>query len=150
MDTGFAAAAAAMEKALRRLDAALLARAAVFRSLADQHGQATLELRQAREALQAAQQEAEMLRERASLVDALRSELAALQAERDGLAVALAAAQAAASPPPPVSAPAVASSAEVEGLRRQLQEARSFEAQMMQRIEAMIARLRGAMAAPEA
>lgn len=83
METGVAAASAALEKALRRLDAALANRAVAYRALAEQHGQATLELRQTREALQAARVEADSFRERAALVDALREELAVHQAEAE-------------------------------------------------------------------
>ncbi|WP_430397694.1 hypothetical protein [Ferrovibrio sp.] len=83
METGVAAASAALEKALRRLDAALANRAVAYRALAEQHGQATLELRQTREALQTARAEADSFRERAALVDALRQELAIHQAEAE-------------------------------------------------------------------
>lgn len=82
MDNGISAAVTAMEQAVRRLDAALGKRAAAFRSLADQHGAATAELRALREDLQAARDEAASLRERADLVDALREELAQIQNER--------------------------------------------------------------------
>jgi len=81
MGTGVAAASAAMEKALRRLDAALASRAVAYRALAEQHGEASLELRQLREALQASKAEADSFRERAALVDALREELGAMQAD---------------------------------------------------------------------
>ncbi len=83
METGVAAASAALEKALRRLDAALANRAVAYRALAEQYGQATLELRQTREALQTARAEADSFRERAALVDALRQELAIHQAEAE-------------------------------------------------------------------
>ncbi|WP_428248059.1 hypothetical protein [Ferrovibrio sp.] len=94
METGVAAASAALEKALRRLDAALANRAVAYRALAEQHGQATLELRQTREALQATRVEADSLRERAALVDALREELAVHQAEAEAGTEAEAGAQA--------------------------------------------------------
>lgn len=83
MQTGVSAAVAAMEQAVRRLDAALAQRGAAFRSLAEQHGQVAVELKATREALQAARDEAGSLRERAALVDALREELALLQAAPD-------------------------------------------------------------------
>lgn len=82
MQSGVSAAVTAMEQAVRRLDAALAQRAAAFRSLSDRHSQATAELRALRDELQAAQDEAASLRERAALVDALREELAQIQAER--------------------------------------------------------------------
>jgi DNA repair exonuclease SbcCD ATPase subunit len=81
MDNGISAAVTAMEQAVRRLDAALAKRAAVFRSLGEQHGAAVAELRDLREALQAARDEAAALRERADLADALRAELAQIHAE---------------------------------------------------------------------
>jgi len=140
MDTGFAVAAAAMEKALRRLDAVLTTRAAVFRSLADQHGQATLELRQAREELQALRAEAEGLRERASLVDALRIELAAMQADHDRAP--------AEQPAPEQVAEILAQAAEIARLRLALDEARAFERQLLQRLETTMAGLRECLVEP--
>jgi len=79
MQTGVSAALAAMEQAVRRLDAALAQRGATFRSLAEQHGTVAAELKAAREALAATRDEAASLRERAALVDALRAELAQMQ-----------------------------------------------------------------------
>lgn len=79
MQSEVSAAVAAMEQAVRRLDAALAQRGAAFRRLNDQHGAMTAELRSLREELQSAQAEAAALRERAALVDALREELAQLQ-----------------------------------------------------------------------
>jgi chromosome segregation ATPase len=79
MQTGVSAAVAAMEQAVRRLDAALAQRGAAFRSLADQHGRVAAELKAAREELSAVRAEAGSLRERAALVDALREELAQMQ-----------------------------------------------------------------------
>lgn len=71
-----------MEQAVRRLEAALGQREAAFRRLAEQHGAANAELKSLRESLQALSEEAATLRERAALVDALREELAQIQAER--------------------------------------------------------------------
>ncbi len=85
MENGVAAAAAAMERALRRLDAAMASRAVAYRALAEQQVQTTQELRQTREALHMARVEADSCRERAALVDALREELAAMQAEAEAL-----------------------------------------------------------------
>lgn len=81
MENGVAAASVAMEKALRRLDAALASRAVAYRTLSEQHAQAGQEVRLLREALQAAREEADSCRERAALVDALREELATMQAD---------------------------------------------------------------------
>ncbi len=79
MQTGIAAAVAAMDQAIRRLDAALAQRAGAFRRLAEQHGLLSAEVKTLREDLQAAREEAGPLRERAALVDALRAELAQIQ-----------------------------------------------------------------------
>ena len=82
MQSGVSAMAAAMEQAVRRLETALDQREAAFRRLAEQHGAANAELKALREELQAMKDEAVSLRERASLVDALREELAQIQNER--------------------------------------------------------------------
>ena len=82
MHSDVSAVAAAMEQAVRRLEAALGQREAAFRRLAEQHGAANAELKTLREELQAMKDEAASLRERASLVDALREELAQIQNER--------------------------------------------------------------------
>lgn len=87
MHTGVSAAVAAMEQAVRRLDAALAQRASAFRALAEQHGLAAAELKTLREELQAARAEAENFRERAALVDALREELAQIQREEEAAPV---------------------------------------------------------------
>ncbi len=188
MGTGVAAASAAMEKALRRLDAALASRAVAYRALAEQHGEASLELRQLREALQVAKREADSFRERAALVDALREELGAMQAdaapadvdaaalnsrdieiaslkrERDDLSNRLSTALAAqaqlkllaerapASVPAPVP---VADDGAVAALRAELAQARAaqaeskaFEASLLARLDATMARLRQALAEP--
>lgn len=79
MQTGLPAAIAAMEQAILRLDAALAQRAAAFRRLSEQHGLMAGDTRTLREELQAARDEADGLRERAALVDALRAELAQFQ-----------------------------------------------------------------------
>jgi chromosome segregation ATPase len=81
MQNGVSAAVAAMEQAVRRLDAALAQRGAAFRSLAEQHGLAAAELKALRDELQQAREEAASLRERAALVDALRTELAQIQSD---------------------------------------------------------------------
>lgn len=83
MQTGVSAAVAAMEQAVRRLDAALAQRGAAFRSLAEQHGVVVAELKVTREDLAAAREEAASLRERAALVDALRAELAQMQSDEE-------------------------------------------------------------------
>ncbi len=88
MENGVAAASVAMEKALRRLDAALASRAVAYRTLSEQHAQAGQEVRLLREALQAAREEADSCRERAALVDALREELATMQADAGPVALA--------------------------------------------------------------
>jgi DNA repair exonuclease SbcCD ATPase subunit len=88
MHTGVSAAVAAMEQAVRRLDAALAQRASAFRALAEQHGLAAAELKTLREELQAARAEAESFRERAALVDALREELAQIQREEETVSLA--------------------------------------------------------------
>ncbi len=87
MENGVAAASVAMEKALRRLDAALASRAVAYRTLSEQHAQAGQEVRLLREALQAAREEADSCRERAALVDALREELATMQADAGPVAL---------------------------------------------------------------
>ena len=76
---GIPAAIAAMEQAIRRLDAALGQRAEAFRRLSEQHGLMAGDLKALRDDLQAARDEADGLRERAALVDALRAELAQFQ-----------------------------------------------------------------------
>lgn len=81
MQSGVSA-AAALEQAARRLEAALDQREAAYRQLSDQQGAAAAELKALRDELQTARDEAGMLRERASLVDALREELAQIQNER--------------------------------------------------------------------
>lgn len=83
MHSGVSAVATAMDQAVRRLEAALEQREAAFRRLAEQHGAAGAELKTLRDELQAVRDEAASLRERASLVDALREELAQIQNERD-------------------------------------------------------------------
>jgi len=83
MQTGVSAAVAAMEQAVRRLDAALAQRGAAFRSLAEQHGVVATELKAAREELAAVREEAASLRERAALVDALRAELGQMQSDEE-------------------------------------------------------------------
>lgn len=137
MDTGVAAAAAAMEKALHRLDTALGNRAQAFRALAEQHGVTAAELRAAREALEAARAEANDFRERAALVDALRQELAALQREETTA----------------VPAP----DAEIADLKRalaaaqaELAAAKAYEARLAERIDSVMARLRQVIADPAA
>lgn len=77
--TGIPAAIAAMEQAIRRLDAALAQRAGTFRRLSEQHGLAAAEVKALREELQTVRDEADALRERAALVDALRAELGQFQ-----------------------------------------------------------------------
>lgn len=79
MQTGLPAAIAAMEQAILRLDAALAQRAAAFRRLSEQHGLMAGDAKTLRDELQAARDEADGLRERAALVDALRAELAQFQ-----------------------------------------------------------------------
>jgi chromosome segregation ATPase len=79
MQTGLPAAIAAMEQAILRLDAALAQRAAAFRRLSEQHGLMAGDTKTLRDELQAARDEADGLRERAALVDALRAELAQFQ-----------------------------------------------------------------------
>ncbi len=150
METAMAAAVAAMEQALRRLDAALASRAVAFRALGEQHGQLSLELRTTTEALQAARSEAIGLRERADLVDALRAELAAMQAEREQQPEPVDA-------PPAVSMPAAAAPAvsdaaadEIAALKAELAECRAYEAELLQRLDAIMARLRQALAEPAA
>lgn len=68
-----------MEQAILRLDAALAQRAAAFRRLSEQHGLMAGDTKTLRDELQAARDEADGLRERAALVDALRAELAQFQ-----------------------------------------------------------------------
>ncbi len=136
-----AAAVAAMEQSLRRLDAALASRAASYRALGEQHGQLSLELRQTAEALQTARAEADGLRERADLVDALRAELAAMQAEREQ-----APAMAAEMPTAPVVDSGAAD--EIAALKAELAECRAYEADLLQRLDAIMARLRQALAEP--
>jgi uncharacterized protein YhaN len=68
-----------MEQAIRRLDAALAQRADAFRRLSEQHGLMAGDVKALRDDLQAARDEADSLRERAALVDALRAELAQFQ-----------------------------------------------------------------------
>jgi chromosome segregation ATPase len=77
--TGIPAAIAAMEQAIRRLDAALGQRVEAFRRLSEQHGLMVGDMKALRDELQAAREEADSLRERAALVDALRAELAQFQ-----------------------------------------------------------------------
>lgn len=77
-----------MERAVRRLDAALGQRTLAMRSLAEQHGLAAAELKTLREEMQAARDEAAGLRERAALVDALRAELAQYQAHEQAVPAA--------------------------------------------------------------
>jgi len=144
METAMAAAVAAMEQSLRRLDAALASRTAAFRALGEQHGQLSLELRQTSEALQAARAEAVGLRERADLVDALRAELAVLQADRE------AAPAADTGPAENASAAEEASAAEIAALKAELAECRAYEADLLQRLDAIMAKLRRALAEPAA
>lgn len=68
-----------MEQAIRRLDAALGQRAEAFRRLAEQNALMAGDVKTLRDELQAAREEADSLRERAALVDALRTELAQFQ-----------------------------------------------------------------------
>lgn len=68
-----------MEQAIRRLDAALGQRTEAFRRLSEQHGLMAGDMKALRDELQAARDEADSLRERAALVDALRTELAQFQ-----------------------------------------------------------------------
>lgn len=77
--TGIPAAIAVLEQAIRRLDAALALRAESFRRLSEQHGLMVGDMKALRDDLQAARAEADGLRERAALVDALRAELAQFQ-----------------------------------------------------------------------
>ena len=77
--TGIPAAIAAMEQAIRRLDAALGQRAEAFRRLSEQHGLMAGDVKALRDELQAVRDEADSLRDRARLVDALRTELAQFQ-----------------------------------------------------------------------
>lgn len=70
-----------MEQAIRRLDAALGQRAEAFRRLSEQHGLMVGDMKALRDELQAARDEADSLRERAALVDALRAELAQIQTD---------------------------------------------------------------------
>ncbi len=79
--TGIPAAIAVLEQAIRRLDAALALRAESFRRLSEQHGLMVGDMKALRDDLQAARAEADGLRERAALVDALRAELAQFQNE---------------------------------------------------------------------
>src|SRR5690606_6079868 len=83
MHSGVSAAAAAMERAIRRLEAALDQREAAFRRLAEKHPAATAELRSLHDELHSAGDKAASLREHAALVDAMREELAKIQNERD-------------------------------------------------------------------
>lgn len=137
MDNGVAAAAAAMEKALRRLDTALGNRAQAFRALAQQHGVTAAELRAAREALEAARAEANDFRERAALVDALRQELAAMQRDE--------------TPAVPAADTEVAALKEaLAAARAELAAAKAFEARMAERIDSVMARLRQALTQPAA
>ncbi len=77
--TGIPAAIAVLEQAIRRLDAALALRAESFRRLSEQHGLMVGDMKALRDDLQASRAEADGLRERAALVDALRAELAHFQ-----------------------------------------------------------------------
>jgi polyhydroxyalkanoate synthesis regulator phasin len=77
--TGIPAAISVLEQAIRRLDAALALRAESFRRLSEQHGLMVGDMKALRDDLQAARDEADSLRERAALVDALRAELAQFQ-----------------------------------------------------------------------
>lgn len=70
-----------MEQAIRRLDAALGQRAEAFRRLAEQNALMAGDVKTLRDDLQAAREEADSLRERAALVDALRTELAQFQTD---------------------------------------------------------------------
>lgn len=154
MQTGVSAAVAAMEQAVRRLDAALAQRASAFRALAEQHGLAVAELKRLREELQAVRAEADALRERAALVDALREELAQMQREEEA---GHAAVPAAAPVPQPVPQPAPLAAAhggdaEITALKAELAAARAaqdemqaFQAGIAARLEATMARLRQAL-----
>lgn len=145
METAMAAAVAAMEQSLRRLDAALASRTAAFRALGEQHGQLSLELRQTSEALQAARAEAVGLRERADLVDALRAELAVLQADREAAADAAPVAEMAAADAAPANPE---TGAEIAALKAELAECRAYEADLLQRLDGIMAKLRRALAEP--
>ena len=68
-----------MDQAIRRLDAALGQRAEAFRRLSEQNALMAGDVKALRDDLQAAREEADSLRERAALVDALRIELAQFQ-----------------------------------------------------------------------
>lgn len=175
MHTGVSAAVAAMEQAVRRLDAALAQRASAFRALAEQHGLAAAELKTLREELQAARAEAESFRERAALVDALREELAqiqreeetvslaaptadagilaardaeiaALKAERDGLLARLAAVQAVPAPGPAPSPVQVGGDAGLTALKAELAAARAAQDEMQAFQSGIAARLEATMA----
>ncbi|WP_374466173.1 hypothetical protein [Ferrovibrio sp.] len=175
MHTGVSAAVAAMEQAVRRLDAALAQRASAFRALAEQHGLAAAELKTLREELQAARAEAESFRERAALVDALREELAqiqreeetvslaaptadagilaardaeiaALKAERDGLLARLATVQAVPAPGPARSPVQVGGDADITALKAELAAARAAQDEMQAFQSGIAARLEATMA----
>ncbi|WP_300296390.1 hypothetical protein [Ferrovibrio sp.] len=174
MQTGVSAAVAAMEQAVRRLDAALAQRVSAFRALAEQHGLAAAELKTLRENLQAAREEADSLRERAALVDALREELAqiqreegergdsgpgeprqavadaeiaALKTERDALQARLDAAVPMAVPPgsPGGAGEITALKAELAAARAAQSEMQAFQTGIAARLEATMARLRQAL-----
>lgn len=143
MENGVAAASVAMEKALRRLDAALASRAVAYRTLSEQHAQAGQELRLLREALQAAREEADSCRERAALVDALREELAAMQADAgQGEVGQDTASLAAATPPAPALAPAAINNAmadELAALQRERDDLKREREDLSGRLSAALA-----------
>jgi len=151
---------AAMEQALRRLDAALAQRALGMRMLAEQHGEVTAELKRLRQELDAAKREAEDNRERAAFVDALRAELAEMQHERAELEAKLAEALSrvpekevpapAAMPVPPVPVPDENAAAEIAALKAELTAARALEKRLSDRLEILAQRIRAALAAKPA
>lgn len=175
MQTGIAAAVAAMDLAVRRLDAALAQRAGVVRRLTEQHGQMAAEVKSLRDELQAARDEATNLRERAALVDALRAELGQIQqdsleqvgghapggedqsaahaaalAARDAEIAALrgqlAAAQDSQKPTPAFIPPPSDSTGDVAALKAELAAARATQTEMQAFQSGIAARLEATMA----
>ena len=153
-------------------DAALAQRAGAFRQLAEQHGLVAAEVKALRDDLQAARDEADSLRERAALVDALRAELAqfqndetprsedqsallaardnqiaVLKAECDGLRSELAAARAAAKSVPvgETGGEVAALKAELTAAKASQDEMQAFQSGLAARLEATMARLRQAL-----
>lgn len=161
-----------MEQAIRRLDAALGQRADSFRKLAEQHGLLAGEVKTLRDELQAAREDADNLRERAALVDALRAELAqfqndtavpgedqlvalaardteiaALRAECDTLRSELAQAREAAKATPMTESggDVAALKAELAAAKATQTEMQAFQSGIAARLEATMARLRQAL-----